>query len=60
MVAPLKTRGLHDVRGLRKRAAHLFSLRRIREADFRFIDGRLAEVEDRIIEMRERRVEEPF
>lgn len=54
MVMPLKTRGLQDIHNLRGRAARLFALRRIGDGDYKYIDERLAEVEARIIEMRER------
>lgn len=60
MVAPLKTRGLTEVRGLLGRVGRLYALRRIGEEDFRFLDKRLKEIEARIIEMHERGVEELF
>ena len=60
MVAPMKTAGLTAVQGLLARATRLYALRRIGEQDFRFIEERLKQVEARIIEMRERQVEEPF
>lgn len=60
MVAPMKTAGLTAVQGIIARATRLYALRRIGEDDFRYIEERLKQVEARIIEMRERQVEEPF
>lgn len=60
MVAPMKTRGLEEVRLALKRISRLYSLRRIGEEDFRYIEKRLKEAEARIIEMRETKVEDPF
>lgn len=60
MVAPMKTRGLEDVRELLRRAGRLYGLRRIRPDDFRYIEVRLKEIEARIVAMREAGVEEPF
>jgi len=60
MVAPMKTAGLLAVQGLLARATRLYALRRIGEEDFRYLEQRLKEMETRIIEMRERQVEEPF
>jgi hypothetical protein len=60
MVAPLKTRGLTEVRTLLGRVGRLYGLRRIGEEDFRFLDKRLKEIEARIIQMHEQGVEELF
>lgn len=60
MVAPLKTRGLEEVRALLARATRLHGLRRIGEEDFRYLTVRLKEMEARIIAMHEQGVEEPF
>lgn len=61
MVAPLKTRGLVELRSLIRRNGRLYALRRIGETDFKYIDQRLKEIEARIELMRERNVrEEPF
>lgn len=60
MVAPLKTRGLDQVRDLLKRNARLYALRRITTDDFRYLEQRLKEMEARIISMTEHGVEEPF
>lgn len=53
MVAPLKTRGIDDLRLLLRRLGRLYGLRRIGEEDFRFIERRIKEIEARIISMRE-------
>lgn len=53
MVAPLKTRGLIEVRSLLGRVRRLHALKRISDRDFRFIEGRLQEIETRINWMRE-------
>lgn len=61
MVRAMKTRGLDDVQALLRRVTRLAALRRIGEADYEYIASRLKEIEARIIEMRERNVEEePF
>jgi hypothetical protein len=59
MVAPLKTRGLDELNSLQARARRLYGLSRISKEDFDFIDKRLSEVEERIIEMRERMTDSP-
>ena len=54
MVAPLKTRGLDDLNNLQARLTRLFGLRRIGPEDYHFIEKRLREVEERIVEMSEK------
>jgi len=57
----MKTRGMDDVLALRRRVTRLSALRRIGKEDHDYIAIRLDEIETRIIEMRERNVEEePF
>lgn len=60
MVAPMKKRGLLEVRSLLGRARRLRALRRITPEDFRYIEERLEQVEERIIRMREHNDKEPF
>lgn len=63
MVAPMKKRGLFEVRSALRRARRLHALGRISRTDFRFIEERLQQVEDRITWMREserEEAEEPF
>lgn len=60
MVAPLKTRGLDDIRELLRRLGRLYGLNRIGTEDFLFIQKRLKEIEARIIAMREANIEEMF
>lgn len=54
MVAPMKARGLDELNSLQARLRRLYALGRIAKEDFDFLDERLNEVEERIIEMREK------
>lgn len=54
MVAPLKDKGLDELNRLQNRLSRLYGLGRIRQEDFTYIDKRLNEVEERIVEMREK------
>lgn len=54
MVAPMKTNGLDDVNRLQARLRRLYGLGRIGQEDFTYLDQRLNEVEERIIQMREK------
>lgn len=54
MVAPLKQNGLDEVNRLQNRLRRVYALGRINQDDFTFIDKRLNEVEERIIQMREK------
>lgn len=61
MVAPMKKRGLSEVRSLLNRVRRLHALKRITDRDFRFIEERLQQVEERIQWMREsEEMEDPF
>lgn len=50
---PLKTRGIAELKTLRRRVRRQRAMGRINKADFDFIDGRLDEVEARIVSMQE-------
>lgn len=54
MVAPMKHRGLDELNSLQKRLRNLYALSRINKEDFDYIDERLNEVEERIVQMREK------
>lgn len=61
MVAPMKKRGLGEVRSALNRIRRLHALGRVTNRDFRFIEDRLQQVEERIQWMRESEdMEDPF
>jgi hypothetical protein len=53
MMLPLKTQGMTEVLQLRKRVTRIRAMRRIGDADFKYLDERLAEIEARIVSMQE-------
>lgn len=53
MVKPLKSNGLQEVDGLRKRVRRQYSLDRIGRDDALYIEKRCDEIERRIIDMNE-------
>lgn len=49
----IKTRGIEELRALRRRVRRSLAMERISRDDFLYIDARLDEVEARMITMRE-------
>lgn len=56
MVSPIKQRGLDELNALQNRVRRVYGLNRISREDFDYIDKRLIEVEERIVEMHEQQV----